>query len=130
LLWSPEWLVLRVAVPDNRVHANRHNMTTPLLTEGDLDRGHPPDLTSPHWRCGIIDPATGAAALTEGDVTVLDDRIQRLAGGSVITHTAGRSALRMHRLVARVIRDRHRAEGTYPDLISATATMRDTAVFP
>jgi hypothetical protein len=36
-------------------------MATPLLTEGDLDRGQPPDLTSPHWRCGIVDPATGAA---------------------------------------------------------------------
>jgi hypothetical protein len=32
----------------------------PLLTEGDLDRGRPPDLTSHHWRCGIVDPATGA----------------------------------------------------------------------
>ena len=30
-----------------------------LLTEGDLDRGRPPDLTSQHWRCGIVDPATG-----------------------------------------------------------------------
>ena len=29
------------------------------LTEGDLDRGRPPDLTSPQWRCGIVDPATG-----------------------------------------------------------------------
>lgn len=35
-------------------------MTTPLLTEGDLDRGGPPELTSPHWHCGIVDPATGA----------------------------------------------------------------------
>jgi hypothetical protein len=33
-----------------------------LLTEGDLDRGRPADLTHPHWRCGIVDPATGAAA--------------------------------------------------------------------
>ncbi len=31
-----------------------------LLTEGDLDRGRAPDLTSPHWRCGIVDRATGA----------------------------------------------------------------------
>jgi hypothetical protein len=31
-----------------------------LLTEGDLVRGRAPDLTSPHWRCGIVDPATGA----------------------------------------------------------------------
>ena len=36
-------------------------MTTLLLTEGDLDRGRPPELKSPHWRCGIVDPATGAA---------------------------------------------------------------------
>ncbi|MDQ4093759.1 MAG: hypothetical protein M3143_10270 [Actinomycetota bacterium] len=36
-------------------------MTTPVLTEGDLDRGRPPELKSPHWRCGIVDPATGAA---------------------------------------------------------------------
>ena len=35
-------------------------MTVPFLTEGDLDRGRPPDLTSPQWRCGIVDPATGA----------------------------------------------------------------------
>ncbi|MGH3847146.1 MAG: hypothetical protein ACRDS0_37860 [Pseudonocardiaceae bacterium] len=35
-------------------------MTTPPLTEGDLDRGGPPELTSPHWRCRIVDPATGA----------------------------------------------------------------------
>jgi hypothetical protein len=36
-------------------------MTTPLLTEGDLVRGRAPELKSPHWRCGIVDPATGAA---------------------------------------------------------------------
>jgi hypothetical protein len=36
------------------------DMTTPLLTEGDLDRGRPPELKSPHWRCSIVDPATGA----------------------------------------------------------------------
>jgi hypothetical protein len=35
-------------------------MMTPLLTEGDLVRGRTPDLTSPHWRCGIVDRATGA----------------------------------------------------------------------
>jgi hypothetical protein len=35
-------------------------MTLALLTEGDLDRGRPPDLTTPHWRCCIVDPATGA----------------------------------------------------------------------
>lgn len=31
-----------------------------LLTEGDLDRGRPADLTSPHWRCRVVDQATGA----------------------------------------------------------------------
>ncbi len=31
-----------------------------LLTEGDLDRGHPPDLTSPLWYCLIVHVATGA----------------------------------------------------------------------
>jgi hypothetical protein len=36
------------------------HMTRPLLTEGDCDRGHPPDLTRPHWRCRVVDPATGA----------------------------------------------------------------------
>jgi hypothetical protein len=35
-------------------------MMTPLLPEGDLVRGRAPDLTSPHWRCGIVDRATGA----------------------------------------------------------------------
>ena len=38
-------------------------MITPLLTEGDLDRGQPPDLKSPHWRCGIVDPATGVVCI-------------------------------------------------------------------
>jgi hypothetical protein len=35
-------------------------MTTPPLTEGDLDRGRAPDLKSPHWRCSTVDPTTGA----------------------------------------------------------------------
>jgi hypothetical protein len=60
----------------------------------------------------------------------LDDRIQGLAGGSIITHTADRSAQRMHRLVARIIRDQHRAQDTYPALINTTATTLDVAVFP
>ena len=34
-------------------------MTEFLLTEGDLDRGRPPGVTSPHFRCSIVDPATG-----------------------------------------------------------------------
>ena len=33
---------------------------TVLLTEGDVVRGRPPDRTMPHWRCGIVDRATGA----------------------------------------------------------------------
>ena len=61
---------------------------------------------------------------------MLDDRIQCLAGGSVITHTEDRTVLRMHRLVARVIRDRHHAEDNYPALISTAVTMLATAVFP
>jgi tetratricopeptide (TPR) repeat protein len=68
--------------------------------------------------------------LTNGDATVLDDQIQCLAGKSVITHIADRSALSMHRLVARVIRDELRAGGTYPILITATQRMLTTAVFP
>jgi hypothetical protein len=35
-------------------------MTTALLTEGDLDRGQPPSLRSPHRRCGIVHAASGA----------------------------------------------------------------------
>jgi hypothetical protein len=35
-------------------------MIEPLLTEGDLDRGYVPDRKSPHWRCSIVDPDTGA----------------------------------------------------------------------
>lgn len=38
-------------------------MTTPPLTEGDLDRGRPPELKSPHWRCSIVDPTTGAVCI-------------------------------------------------------------------
>jgi len=32
----------------------------PLLIEGDPDCGRAPDVTSLHWRCGIVNPATGA----------------------------------------------------------------------
>lgn len=35
-------------------------MTRPLLTEGDVARGRPPDISSAFFRCGIVDPATGA----------------------------------------------------------------------
>lgn len=35
-------------------------MVSQLLTEGDLDRGRPPERKSPHWRCGIVDPDSGA----------------------------------------------------------------------
>ena len=51
-----------------------------LLTEGDLDRGRPPDLTSPHWRCGTVDPATGGACTrpphTEGELTRVGAAVQ------------------------------------------------------
>lgn len=36
----------------------------------------------------------------------------------------------MHRLVARVIRERHREESSYRDLISTAVSMLDAAVFP
>jgi hypothetical protein len=75
-------------------------------------------------------PRALLTALTHGDTTVLDNRIQCLTGGSIITHTTDRSALRMHRLVARIMRERHRAEGTYPALISTTVTMLVAALFP
>jgi hypothetical protein len=35
-----------------------------LLTEGDLNRGRAPELTSPHWRCGIVDPKASGAVCT------------------------------------------------------------------
>ena len=75
-------------------------------------------------------PRALLTALTNGDATVVDDRIACLAGGSIITHTADRTALRMHRLVARVIRDWHRAKDGYPDLISTTVAILARAVFP
>jgi hypothetical protein len=40
-------------------------MTKPLLPEGDLDRGRLPDFGSEHFRCGIVDPATGALPRAE-----------------------------------------------------------------
>lgn len=41
------------------VRATLAGMTV-LLTEGDVVRGRPPDLTSPQWRCPVVDRATGA----------------------------------------------------------------------
>src|SRR5437764_5011408 len=35
-------------------------MTGFLLTGGDVARGRPPDVASLSWRCGIVDPSTGA----------------------------------------------------------------------
>jgi hypothetical protein len=32
---------------------------TVLLTERDVVRGRPPDRSMPHWRCAIVDRATG-----------------------------------------------------------------------
>jgi hypothetical protein len=54
--------VLRVAVPDSRMLALACTpmMITHPLTKGDLNRGRAPDLKSHHWRCRIVDPATGA----------------------------------------------------------------------
>jgi hypothetical protein len=31
-----------------------HDLTAPLLTERDPVPRQPPDLTQPHWRCGIV----------------------------------------------------------------------------
>jgi hypothetical protein len=61
------------------------DMTMPLLTEGDLDRGRPPELKSPHWRCGIVDPATGAACTLRPHT---DDKQHR---GRQAVQGAGRS---------------------------------------
>lgn len=35
-------------------------MAIQLLAEGDLVRGQPPNLTSPHWRCRVVHAASGA----------------------------------------------------------------------
>lgn len=53
-------LVLQVAVPDSGSSPNVNHVITALLTEGDLDRGRAPDRKSAQWRCGTVDPATGA----------------------------------------------------------------------
>ncbi|MCA1674198.1 MAG: hypothetical protein LC799_19080, partial [Actinobacteria bacterium] len=63
-------------------------MVTELLTEGDLDRGHPPDLKSPHWRCSIVDPDSGAVCTLRPHS---DDRkhqgVQAVEGGRRATRT-------------------------------------------
>jgi hypothetical protein len=52
-----------IGVPVSRVGAlTLRGMTEFLLTEGDLDRGRSPDGGSASFRCGIVDPATGAVA--------------------------------------------------------------------
>ena len=43
-----------------RLSLYSRGMTEPLLTEGDLARGRGPDLVNQHWRCAVVDPATGA----------------------------------------------------------------------
>lgn len=48
------------ALPQLKHVPTVQDMATGLLTEGDIDRGRPPDLTSPHWRCGIVHAASGA----------------------------------------------------------------------
>jgi hypothetical protein len=35
----------------------------PLLSEGDLDRGRPPDVGSAYFHCGIVDPAIGIVCI-------------------------------------------------------------------
>jgi hypothetical protein len=63
-------------------------MVTQLLTEGDLDRGHPPDLKSPHWRCGIVDPATGAVCtLRPHGEDKAHQGVQAVVGGRRSTRT-------------------------------------------
>jgi hypothetical protein len=57
---SDEFRVGRLVARFRWVDAYRSRMTSPLLTEGDLDRGHAPDVISPYWRCVVVDPTTGA----------------------------------------------------------------------
>lgn len=40
-------------------------------------RGQPPDLKSPHWRCGIVDPATGQPAHSGHTATTTSTRATR-----------------------------------------------------
>ncbi|MGH3707340.1 MAG: tetratricopeptide repeat protein, partial [Pseudonocardiaceae bacterium] len=68
--------------------------------------------------------------LTGGDIQALDDRVERLAGGAVIAYSIDGVAVTMHRLVARVVRERHRANGQYVDLIAAAVAVLEAAVFP
>ena len=70
------------------------DMTTPLLTEGDLDRGRPPELKSPHWRCGIVDPATGAACTLRPHTDVKQHQGRQAVQGAgrstrIVTWTGG-----------------------------------------
>ncbi|MDQ4033714.1 MAG: hypothetical protein M3332_16310 [Actinomycetota bacterium] len=64
---------------------NVHRHDQPLLTEGDLDRGRPPGLKSPHGRCGIVDPATGATC------TLRPHTNNRQHQGRQLCRVAGRS---------------------------------------
>lgn len=61
------------------------DMVTPLFTEGDLDCGRPSELKSPRWRCGIVDPATGAVCTLRPHT---DDKQHR---GREAVQGAGRS---------------------------------------
>jgi len=48
-------------------------MTKPLLTGSDLDRGRLPDFGSEHFRCGIVDPATGVLPRAEIKIKITDE---------------------------------------------------------
>lgn len=69
-------------------------MVTQLLTEGDLDCGHPADRTVPHWRCSIVDSDSGAVCTLRPHG---DDKehqgIQAVGGGRratrIVTWTGG-----------------------------------------
>lgn len=68
--------------------------------------------------------------LAGGDIPALDDRVERLAGGAVIAYSIDGVSVTMHRLIARVVRERHRANGQYFDLIAAAVAVLEAAVFP
>lgn len=81
-------------MPNGRTRAYRRRVITPLLTEGDLDRGRPPDLTSPHWLCNIVDPDSGAVCtLRPHDDDKPHQGIRAVEGGGrstrVVTWTGG-----------------------------------------
>lgn len=65
-------------------------MVMELLTEGDLDRGRPPERKSPHWRCGIVDPDSGAVCtLRPHGEDQPHKGVQAVDGGRRATRTVG-----------------------------------------